>query len=300
MKIKVTATTPERIDKFLAIKLAIPRNQIQKQIKNQLVLVNDKAVTPHYALQLDDTISIKSEKTSTNKKFKLKIIFEDKDYLIINKPAGIAVHPTAENKDTSVTLVNLLLEYYPKIKKVGEDELRPGIVHRLDKDVSGILIIAKNQKFYKHIKQQFFDRKIHKHYLALVYGKIKADEGVINFPIIRSQENKTMMAALPPNSEEGREAITKFYVLNRYPQYTYLEVHPQTGRTHQIRVHLKAYSHSIVGDKKYKNKKITIKEELPQIFLHSAFIKFTNLAGELVTYKSSLPTVLKKFISNLK
>ncbi|HZJ41166.1 MAG TPA: RNA pseudouridine synthase, partial [Candidatus Saccharimonadales bacterium] len=215
------------------------------------------------------------------------IVFEDNDYLVINKPAGLAVHGGGNIKEE--TLADLLIARYPEIIKVGDDEARPGIVHRLDKEVSGLMVIAKNNNSFDNLKEQFKKRDINKQYLALAYGKVINDEGEINFPIKRSSEGYKM-AAMPLNAVDlltrhnpksrdtgniagvfkAKEAITLFKVKARFINYTFLEVKIKTGRTHQIRVHFFAYGHPLVGDNLYCTKKTKTKNEkinLGRIFL---------------------------------
>ena len=302
MNIKIEGNSKQRIDKFLAEKLDKPRNQIQKMIKNKLVLVNNVTKSAHYALKENDIIEVDTKEQPqkiNKKKYKLDIIFENKNYLIINKPAGISVHSSESSKGEPV-LTDLIIKHFPAIKKVGESSNRPGIVHRLDKNVSGILIVAKTPKFYKHIKTQFLERKINKYYTALVHGKIEGDEDTITFPLTRSQENKVMIVALPVNSDDGREAITKFFVEKRFLKYTLLDIQILTGRTHQIRVHFKAYAHPVVGDRKYKIKTYPVDETLNQLFLHAHKLEFTDLKNNLVSYTAKMPKQLNDFLKNIK
>jgi len=314
MKYTITAETAgERLDKFLLNKLPeYSRSKIQKLIKDGSIRVSGKEVAPHYFLK--DTDSIQFVKKEIKEKEKLpvkargklapkinleKIIIADNDeFMVINKPAGIAVHGDEFQKEES--LADLLVKKYPTLKKVGDDPYRPGIVHRLDKDVSGVMIVAKTQKTFDGLKRQFMDRKVEKTYLALVYGKIDKDAGTIDFPIERSREGK--MAARPAN-QPGKVAITDFKVIRRFINYTLLEAKPKTGRTHQIRCHLAAYGAPIVGDNLYgtketreKNKKIN----LGRIFLAAVELTIRNSAGEQLTFRASLPKKLKDFLKNIK
>ncbi|MBU1180379.1 RNA pseudouridine synthase, partial [Patescibacteria group bacterium] len=225
---------------------------------------------------------------SSIKKLKYKLLHEEKDYLIVEKPAGMLTH----SADGELGLADMLLKDYPEIEGVGE-EYRWGIVHRLDRDVSGALLAARTKKFFKHIKAQFKERKVKKIYLALVYGNVERDEGDINFRIARSKSGK--MAARP-ETQEGKEAATYFDVPKHFRNYAYLRVQILTGRTHQIRAHMLAYGHPIVGDKIYRARKQKIKLpcELDRIFLHSHLIGFEDLDGKWVEYKSELPKKLKE------
>jgi len=238
-------------------------------------------------------------------------IFENKDFLIINKPAGLLVHGANHIKEP--TLVDQLLKKYPSIAKVGEDPARPGIMHRLDKQVSGLMIIAKTQNAFDHLKKQFQQRQIIKIYTVLVYGKIDKDEGEINFPIRRSSKGHKM-AALPLTTKgnptkEGKRAITKFEVIKRFINYTLLKVQIKTGRTHQIRVHLSAYGHPVVGDDLYGTKKTKERNSylrkqeklsLNKILLVATKLSFTDLEGRQQTFIINLPEELVNFLQQIK
>ena len=283
----------KRLDVFLAEKYKEnSRSFWQKRIKNGDVLLNKEKVTPHIFLKENDKITIKNYKEDIKKvKLKYKLLYEDKDYLIIEKPEGLLTHRTEKEEG----LADLLLIDYPEIESVGE-EYRWGIVHRLDRDVSGVLLVARTKKFYKYIKQQFKDRKVKKIYLGVVYGKIEKNEDDINFIIARSKNGK--MAARPIEAE-GREAITHFEVIKSFINYTYLKIQILTGRTHQIRVHMLAYGHPILGDNIYKVKK-NQQEICDRMFLHSNKIGFYDLNGDWVLYESKLPLSLKNCLKELK
>jgi len=245
-----------------------------------------------------------------------QIIFEDKNYLIINKPAGLAVH--GGGNITEPTLADWLLASYPNIKKIGDDPARPGIVHRLDKDVSGLLAVAKTQIAFNNLKDQFKEREINKEYIALVYGSVANDDGEINFPIKRSQAG-FKMAALPlktadlltrrnPKSRDqgnieglfkSRDAITEFKILKKFINYTLLRVKIKTGRTHQIRVHFFAYGHPLVGDNLYCTKKTKEKNKkikLGRVFLVATHLSFRDLDDEKRDFKIDLPLELKNWL----
>ena len=234
-----------------------------------------------------------------------KKIFENNEYLIVDKPAGLLTHGAEHIKEKS--LADLILEEYPKIKKIGEDPYRPGIVHRLDKLASGLLVIAKTQASFDNIKKQFQKRLVDKNYIALVYGQISKDEDEINFPIARSAKGYKM-AALPltdkkEKTQSGRIAITEFFVKKKFINYTLLGIKIKTGRTHQIRVHLSAYGHPIVGDDLYGTKKTKIKNaklNLGRLFLFSHQLSFNDLSGKKQTFKASMPNDLKKILEKIK
>lgn len=181
----------------------------------------------------------------------IPVLYEDPDILVVNKPAGLVVH--SDGRTEEPTLVDWLLEKYPSIKGVGEyDEIeRSGIVHRLDRETSGIMAIAKNQKAFAFLKEQFQSRKVEKIYHAFVYGKVKQDEGVINRPIARSKRGGATWSATRGKKGKEREAITEYKVLKRRKDYSLVELRPLTGRTHQLRVHLKAINYPVVCDKLY-------------------------------------------------
>ncbi len=242
-----------------------------------------------------------------------EIIFEDANYLVINKPAGLTVHGGSGIDE--ITLADLLLARMPDIATVGEDPIRPGIVHRLDKEVSGLMVIAKTEDAFRSLKEQFQKRDINKEYLALVHGQLSKDEDEINFPIKRSRDGHKM-AALPLNVDQllhrrrpqsrdegnitglfkAREAITQFQVLKKFINYTYVSVKIKTGRTHQIRVHFFAYGHPLAGDNLYFTKKTKVKNEklgLGRVFLVASRLAFKDLAGEQREFALNLPIELE-------
>ncbi len=236
---------------------------------------------------------------------KYEKIFEDKNYLVINKPAGLLVHGAGHIQEP--TLVDILLKEHPFLAKVGDDPGRPGLIHRLDKLTSGLLVIAKTQENFDNLKRQFQKRTIIKYYTALAYGQISKDEGEINFPIKRSPRGYKMMA-LPQTVKgeanvEGRKAITEFSVIKRYLNYTLLKLKIKTGRTHQIRVHLSAYGHPVVGDDLYGSKKTKEKNKklkLERIFLVADELSFIDLYGEKKEYKIKMPSELKILLKKIK
>lgn len=222
----------------------------------------------------------------------IKIIYEDENILAVNKPAGLVVHGPD-------SLVDWLLKNYPEIKNVGEDPARPGIVHRLDKDTSGVILIAKNQKSFEYFKNQFIDRKIKKTYLVLVDGIINppagGNSGIINLPIAKSKKDFRKKTAVGKMVGITREAVTEYKVVKRFNKYTLLGVYPKTGRTHQIRVHFKAINHPVVGDKLYGKKE----QILPRQFLHAQSLEFINLDGSRIKIEAGLPDDLKNFLNML-
>jgi 23S rRNA pseudouridine1911/1915/1917 synthase len=304
-----------RADVFVAEKLSeFSRSQVQKMIKNGQILINKTAVTPHYKLKAGDKITInpipetkkKIIKTKEIKELpKIPVIDETDEYIIINKPAGIIAHGTEHI--TKATLVDALLPLYPELRQIGEDPDRPAIVHRLDKEVSGIMVIPRNQDSFDNIKSQFQKRTIKKEYTALVYGVIAKNDDEINFPITRSAQGYKM-AAIPASVKgstnlSGKRALTEFHIIKKYICYTLLRVLIKTGRTHQIRCHLAAYGNPVVGDNLYNTKKTREKNEkvkLGRVFLVASKLSFKNLKGELKEYEIELPKVLKNFLETIK
>ncbi len=225
----------------------------------------------------------------------MKIIFEDKDQLIIDKSAGLLVHPLKAGQKN--TLIDWLLDYYPEIKNVGDDPLRPGIVHRLDKDTSGLMIIAKNNSAFNYLKKQFQGRKITKKYLALVHGQVKDGKGTITKSISFSKKDYKKRSVLL--DEKAKPAWTEYKVIKRFSDYTLLEVQIRTGRTHQIRVHLASIGHPIAGDQQYKFKRQPQPDSLKRQFLHAAYLKFKSPDGKIMELKSDLPEELKNILQEL-
>ena len=240
----------------------------------------------------------------------IKIIYEDNDLLVVDKPAGVVVFAESENDgEPRRTIIQILLEHYPELKSVGEAP-RYGIVHRLDKDTSGILLVAKTNEGLIFFQKQFKNRTVAKKYKALVVGTVKDNEDTIETLIGRAKGDKRKQKAyLPgePGSEGKREAITKYKVLQRFKDYTLLEVKIETGRRHQIRCHLSYISHPIAGDKMYGFKNSPVPEGLTRQFLHSTYLKIQlpfdsaqgRPNGETKEFNSDLPEDLKQVINHL-
>ncbi len=236
---------------------------------------------------------------------KINIIYEDEDFLILEKPSGLVVHPNKYQKDN--TLVDWILKNYPEVKEVGEIT-RPGIVHRLDKDVSGLMIIAKNNATYQHLISQFKNRKIKKEYLALISGKIFPAEGLINFSIARNKKGKLVTVDsqdtyVSTKVKNIKSATTEYKIVKEFQDFTFVKLKLLTGRTHQIRLHLKAMGCPIVGDKKYSTKQfnnLKTKQEIGRIFLHACCLGFYDLHNKWREFKSQLPSGLKVFMDNLR
>jgi len=237
----------------------------------------------------------------------LKVVQETKDYIVVDKPAGVLVHPTqAGEKDT---LVDFVLKKYKEVKKVGDSPERPGIVHRLDKQASGLLVIARNQKMFEHLKTQFQDRTVEKEYIVLVYGKMTQEHGIIDFDIDRGKEGRMvsrpktnkLSVAKTLHVQPGKEAITEYFLEKQIGRFALLRVRIHTGRTHQIRAHMFAFNRPVVGDKLYFNKKLIKKNEpkLDRLFLHAQKLCLNDLEGEKVCFESALPEELERYLRDI-
>lgn len=230
----------------------------------------------------------------------LKVIYEDNDILGIDKPAGISVY--SEKQTAEKTLIDLILGKYPAIKNVGKTP-RYGIVHRLDKDTSGVLLIAKNNQTLFFLQKEFKKRGVEKKYIALVAGIVKDNAGMIETLIGRSPKNaKKQKVYLPlePGSAGKRTAITKYRVIKKFREYTLVEVFPQTGRKHQIRCHFNYINHPVVGDKMYGFKNRLSPKGLQRQFLHASYLKIKLPSGKIKEFRSELPEDLKKVLDNIR
>jgi len=299
MNITFHKTDKQRLDKFLTEKYPkLSRSHWQKQIKSGQVLVNNKSISPHHFLQKDDIVSIKKTTTPIKQinQWSLDTITATQEYLIVNKPAGLTVH-RAHSTSTEYTLAELLLKKFPDLKNIGEHPLRPGLVHRLDKEVSGVMVIAKNNQMFEHLKKQFQSRQIKKTYLGLVYGQMPDQTGQIDFKISRSSRNGKMVAR--PKSQTGKEASTAYEVIKANRHYSYLKITPHTGRTHQIRLHLSALNHPLVGEYLYLPKKLLPYKNIDRIFLHACSLGFRDLANNWQEFYCPLPLKLKKILNTL-
>lgn len=244
----------KRLDIYIAENFSeLSRTMIKKLIENNNIMVNNKLEKVSYKVQLNDNISIDVPEAKETKlkaqEIPLDIIYEDNDIIVVNKPKGMVVHPANGNPDG--TLVNAILAICKNSLSGIGGELRPGIVHRLDKDTSGLIIVAKNDKAHINMSEQIKERKVKKTYIALVRGNVPEEEATINMPIGRSTKDRKKMAV----TKSGKQAITHFKVLKRYSKYTLLEIKIETGRTHQIRVHMAEIGYPVVGDTVYSNGK---------------------------------------------
>ena len=287
----------ERLDKYLAQELSdLSRVQVQRLIAAGKVRVNGAAVRSSFHLKTGDQIVIHVPPPQPAEirpeAIPLSIIYEDADLLVIDKPAGMVVHPAHGHR--SGTLVNALLARYPQLAEVGGAE-RAGIVHRLDKDTSGLILVAKHGAAQKELQRQFKHHAVEKVYLALVEGRVEPTQGVIDVPIGRDKRQRKQMAVL----RSGRQACTEYRVVERFDDHTLVEARPQTGRTHQIRVHFAFIGHPLVGDRVYGYRRQRLRIE--RQFLHAQTLSFRlPSAGEVVEFHSPLPDDLRRVLDELR
>jgi len=339
---KITITADEakqRLDVFLSAKLKITRSQVQKMIANGRILLNGQPPKKTgEQLSTGDQINIQYQISNIKKQSKrdsstlptksgsvgMTVVTATPDYIVIDKPTDLLTHPTIKNEPNAVS--KILEKKYPEIKKIKDDfpftpapqgkkrvkkvappdYNRPGIVHRLDKEASGLLVVARTQLMFENLKQQFQNHTIEKEYLVLVHGRVAKDWGEINFPIARS-DSYDRMAAIPQtekgfNTEKGKNAATEFLVEKRFVNFTLLRVIIHTGRTHQIRAHMLAYNHPVVGDPIYnqKKRKHVWDEKCGRLFLHCSKLAFTDLKGKKQEFEAPTPKELADFLKIIK
>ncbi len=280
-----------RIDKYLIDKLSMSRSKLQKMINNGNVLVNGNPVKNSYIVKVDDEISIDENYDDEIKivpeNISLDIIYEDEYLLVVNKPSGMVVHPAPGNY--SGTLVNALMYHCNNLSKVNS-EIRPGIVHRIDADTSGLLVIAKNDDVHNKLAEQIKNHTVVRKYIALVWGVINEDSATIDAPIGRDKNNRKKMCVTADNS---KEAITHIKVLKRYNNATLIECKLETGRTHQIRVHMEYINHPVVNDPVYGNKKL-LDHDFGQM-LHAKTLGFIHpITNEYLEFNSNVPEEFTK------
>ncbi|MCF7846443.1 MAG: RluA family pseudouridine synthase [Candidatus Peribacteraceae bacterium] len=305
-----------RLDKFLAQELPqFSRSFLAKCV----LLVNSKKAKPAQKVSAGDLVELKVPPLKDLKiepeKIPLKIIFEDSEVLVIDKPSGMVVHPTDHGGHVSGTLVNAVLFYLgesPRSAKLRDAKkpllrtplyergaFRWGIVHRLDRETSGCLVVAKTESAKTFLAKEFSERRVEKFYLALLAGRLKTPKGRIDSPLGRSASDRTRRTI--STAADAREAITEFEVLESFAEATLVRVKILTGRTHQIRVHFQALGHPVVGDTTYSSKKVQEKLAAPRMFLHAAELKFHHpKTKKLVAVEAPLPEELKKYLSTLK
>jgi len=304
-------SNPVRLDRYLKKEIKdISREKIIHCIKDGKIRIKGKnKIKPSHILKGGEKIllEISDFLDSIKKPLLIKpqsispepeILYENENLLVINKPSGIIVHPTINNI-TKPSIASWFLQKYPFVFDIGEDRLRPGIVHRLDKETSGVLILAKNNLVFDYLKNLFKARKIKKKYIALVRGEIKKQQGIIDLPLIRSKKSPIKRKVVI-KKDEGKSALTNYKVLKRYQGYTLLEICPETGRTHQIRVHLASIGFPVVGDKIYGKLKKSEGLNLSRHFLHAQEIFFVSFNGKPLKIQSPLPGGLKKILQQLE
>ena len=286
-----------RLDVYLESVLAgWTRSQIKNQIENGGVLVNNKPILKAgYTIKADDKLELnfkQEEMSAEPEDIKLDIVYEDDDMAIINKPQGMVVHPAPGALNH--TLVNAILYHFNSISD-GSDKIRPGIVHRIDKDTSGLLVIAKNNFAHDNLAKQIGEHSAHRHYLALVEGNMPSNEGIIDKPLARDKNDRKKIAV----SEDGKRAVTHYKVVQNYQDYSLVEFVLETGRTHQIRVHTKYLGHPIVGDKTYGYAKQKFK--LNGQLLHAYKLElFQPTTGKQIVCECELPDYFKNVLKKLK
>ena len=287
---RADATAGERLDHYLHSRMGeFSRARIQAWIKDGLVRVNGAAAKPSTILRGGEQIEVSPADPPPLKAeaedAPIEILYEDASVIAVNKPAGLVVHAGAGAH--SGTLVNRLVHHFASLSKIG-GELRPGIVHRLDRGTSGVILVARTDAAHRALAAQFSGRTTEKTYLALVEGRVNADSGRITKPITRDPAHRTRMTT---RLEHGRDALTEYRVLRRFEKFTYLEVRIGTGRTHQIRAHLASIRHPVAGDKLYGA------QAADRIFLHAWRIRFDSPAtGERVTVEAPLPEELDRWL----
>jgi len=284
-----------RLDKYLSENTEYTRNQIEKMLEQECILVNNKIVKPSYKVKEGDTIDFTKEYVKETKvepvKMNLNIVYEDEHIMVIDKPSSLVVHPGNGNYNN--TLANGLL-YYTKNLSTENGIERPGIVHRIDKDTSGLLLIAKTNQAHLILAEDFKEKKVRREYVALLIGVFKNKNAIIDAPIGRDEKDRKRMAVTAKNS---KNAITHLKVLKRFTTHTLVRLKLETGRTHQIRVHMKYIGYPIFNDPVYTNKKCT---EFGQ-FLHSASIDFIHpTTNEPMHFEVDVPKYFKEFLDSLE
>lgn len=283
-----------RIDTYLCSNTDYSRSKIKSMIKDEKVLVNEKKVNPSYKVKLGDIITLFEESNPEvfleKEKMDLDIVYEDEYLMVINKPSSLVVHPAVGNPNH--TLVNGLLYYLDK----DSSSIRPGIVHRLDKDTSGLMIVSKDDKILEKLSNMIKEKEVERKYMALVWGVVKHEKGKIDAPIGRDFNDRQKYTVTDIN---GKESITNFKVIERYNNATLIKCKLETGRTHQIRVHLNYIGHPIVNDPVYGKRKI-IDKDFGQM-LHSYSIKFKHpVTGEVLSFEVDPPEKFNEILDKIK
>lgn len=293
MEVKVQ-NSGERLDKYLASNSSYTRSRIEEMIDKELISVNGSVQKPSYKVQVGDVIIIPDDYIKPNtlegENIDIDILYEDDDIIVVNKPSGMVVHPGSGNH--SHTLVNALIGHNKTLSSVNKDE-RPGIVHRIDKDTSGVLLIAKNDKVHAILADGFKNKTIKRTYVALLKGELKNNKITIDAPIGRDVKSRKKMCV----TKDGKNAITHISIIKRYSGYTLVEVHLETGRTHQIRVHTKYIGYPVYNDPVYTNDKCS---DFGQ-FLHAKSLEFIHpITHEHMYFESELPGEFRVFLEELE
>jgi 23S rRNA pseudouridine1911/1915/1917 synthase len=320
----------KRLDVFLVERMGEGRSEVQRMIESGKVLLNGRIpkksgekLKENYVVDIvsvipdtspsvditDDVLdSIKNKDENTDIYEDVEVVADEDDYLVISKPAGLLTHPTQAGEP--VSLSGWIFKNYPQLEGVGEYANRPGIVHRLDRDASGLMVIAKNQKMFDHLKAQFKNRDIDKEYIVLVYGSVAKNNGIIDFDIDRGKDGR--MVARPKidkmkvsnvgKEQSGKQAKSEYWLERDYKRFSLLRVKIYTGRTHQIRVHMYAINHPVVGDTIYMDRKLIKKSDrsLDRLFLHSVKLGFRDLRGEERVYEMDLSEDLEDHLRSIK
>ncbi len=294
MNLVVKEETNFRIDKYLASVTDYSRELISKMLNDEYILVNDKKVKGSYKVSVGDIINIKDgyvkEMDVNPKKMDLDIVFEDDYLMVINKPSGLVVHPGNGNYDN--TLVNGLMYYTKNLSNVGE-EFRPGIVHRLDKDTSGLMLVAKDNKCHELLADDFKNKRIHREYVALLDGVLPENSAIIDAPLARSKEDYQKIAVMAG----GKRAVTHLEVIKKYKENTLVRLVLETGRTHQIRVHMAYIGYPVHNDPVYNKRK---SDQFGQ-FLHSEYLSFIHpITKEKLSFRAKLPEYFQEFLDTLE
>lgn len=293
-----------RLDKFLTLHFSSSsRGALQRLIQKGNVKVGEKVREKDYLVRAGDKIAIDFEaeegmSAERDRSVPFSVVYDGDDFAVVDKPAGVVVHPSHAHKKG--TLVNGLLARWPQIKIVGEDSLRPGIVHRLDKETSGLMVVAKTQPMFMWLKKQFKEGLVSKKYLALVVGNMRATEGEVVAPIGRKGAKQVVALGTARNVKKPRQAKTEFRVLSLYGGFTLVEVRPKTGRMHQIRVHLKHLGYPVAGDKQYASGTQQKLLPLNRHFLHASSLSFFLPNGKKVEFSSPLPDTLRSVLVGLE
>lgn len=296
-----------RLDSYLSRKLAVSRNKVRHWIKAGAVSVNSLDRKPSYAVAADDEIAVASPPDLPShlepEPIPLSILYEDEHLVVVDKPAGLIVHPGAGNR--TGTLANALAYHFQQMSRA--DTLRPGIVHRLDKQTSGVLVVAKSDAVHEALAQQFKRRAVGKEYLALLFGRLEKKSGTIELPLGRDRRDRKKIS---PRSRKLRTAVTEYKVIRAFSEFTLVKATPQTGRTHQIRVHFSELGHPVAGDRMYGRGRLnhirddrarSLIRRMDRHFLHASSISFMHPeTGGRVRLTSPLPNQLEQLLHALE